>query len=68
MIYLGKKPKKWQTICLYKVVAAEQKISSLFIYKFKIEMDGEAEKKITFREGEMKLAACENAVKDIKAE
>jgi hypothetical protein len=38
------------------------------IYKFKIEMDGEADKKITFREGEMKLTACENAVKDIKAE
>ena len=38
------------------------------IYKFKIEMDGEDDKKITFREGEMKLAACENAVKEIKNE
>lgn len=38
------------------------------IYKFKMEMDGEADKKITFREGEMKLAACENAVKEIKNE
>ena len=38
------------------------------IYKFKMETDGEADKKITFREGEMKLTACENAVKDIKSE
>lgn len=38
------------------------------IYKFKIETDGEADKKITFREGEMKLAPCENAVKEIKSE
>ncbi|MEI7735955.1 MAG: hypothetical protein WCI49_10835 [Ferruginibacter sp.] len=38
------------------------------IYKFKIEIDGEDDKKITFREGEMKLGACENAVKDIKSE
>ena len=38
------------------------------IYKFKIEMDGDADKKITFREGEMKLTACENAVKEIRQE
>ncbi len=38
------------------------------IYKFKIEIDREDDKKITFREGEMKLGACENAVKEIKSE
>jgi len=40
----------------------------LGIYKFKMELDGEVDKKITFREGEMKLMACENAVKEIKQE
>lgn len=39
------------------------------IYKFKIEVDGnDDDKKIIYREGEMKLSACENVVKEIKAE
>lgn len=38
------------------------------IYKFKIEVDGEDDKKVIYREGEMKLLACENIVKEIKAE
>jgi hypothetical protein len=46
--------------CLYELRAG--------IYKFKIEMDGDADKKITFREGEIKLMACENAVKEIRQE
>ncbi|MGB4844823.1 MAG: hypothetical protein WBP16_10190 [Ferruginibacter sp.] len=37
------------------------------IYKYKIEMDGEEEEdRVIYREGEMKLAACENQVKEIK--
>ena len=38
------------------------------IYKFKIEVDGDDDKKIVYREGELKLSACENVVKEIKAE
>ena len=38
------------------------------IYKFKIEVDGDDDKKVIYREGEMKLLACENVVKEIKAE
>ena len=38
------------------------------IYKFKIEVDGDDDKKVIYREGEMKLSACENVVKEIKAE
>lgn len=38
------------------------------IYKFKIEIEGddEEEERIVYREGEMKLAACENTIKEIK--
>lgn len=36
------------------------------IYKFKVEMDSENEVRIVYREGEMKLTACENLVKEIK--
>ncbi len=36
------------------------------IYKLKIETDGEDEKKILFKEGEIKLSACDNTVKEIK--
>lgn len=38
------------------------------IYKFKIEVDGEDDKKVVYREGEMKLSACENTVREIKPE
>jgi hypothetical protein len=38
------------------------------IYKFKIEVDGEDDKKVVYREGEMKLLACENVSKEIKTE
>lgn len=36
------------------------------IYKFKIETEGEDEERVLYREGEMKLAACENFVREIK--
>ena len=36
------------------------------VYKYKIEMDGEEEKRVLYREGEMKLSACENAFQEIK--
>lgn len=36
------------------------------VYKFKIETEGEDEERVLYREGEMKLAACENIVKEIK--
>jgi len=36
------------------------------IYKFKIETDGEEDERIVYREGEMRLKACENKVKDVK--
>ena len=38
------------------------------IYKFKIETDDAQDKRFIFREGELKLTACENAVKEIKPE
>lgn len=38
------------------------------IYKLKIETDGEGDKRILYREGEIKLAACNNAVREIKPE
>lgn len=39
------------------------------IYKFKIEVDSDTgDKKILFREGELKLSACENVIKEIKPE
>ena len=38
------------------------------IYKFKIEVDGDDNKKNVYSEGEMKLSACENGIKEIKAE
>ncbi|MFN8253176.1 MAG: hypothetical protein U0V75_15005 [Ferruginibacter sp.] len=38
------------------------------IYKLKIETDGEGDKKIIFREGEIKINACENTIKEIKQE
>ena len=36
------------------------------IYKYKIEIEDGDENKIVYREGEMKLTACENTVKEIK--
>jgi hypothetical protein len=36
------------------------------IYKVKIEMDGEDEERVLYREGEMKLVACQNVFKEIK--
>ena len=36
------------------------------IYKYTIEMDGEEEKRVLYREGEMKLSACENSFQEIK--
>jgi hypothetical protein len=37
------------------------------IYKFKIEIEGEDdEERINYREGEMKLVACENVFREIK--
>jgi hypothetical protein len=36
------------------------------IYKFKIEMDGEDENRVLYREGEIKLVACQNVFKEIK--
>ncbi|HMK05418.1 MAG TPA: hypothetical protein VK489_14550 [Ferruginibacter sp.] len=36
------------------------------IYKFKIEIDGEDDERIVYREGEMKLNACENIIKEIR--
>jgi hypothetical protein len=37
------------------------------IYKFKIEIEGEDdEERIMYREGEMKLVACENVFREIK--
>ena len=36
------------------------------IYKFKIETDGEDDERVLYREGEMKLAACENLLNEIK--
>jgi hypothetical protein len=36
------------------------------IYKFKIEIDGEEDDRVVYREGEMKLVACENIVREIK--
>jgi hypothetical protein len=36
------------------------------IYKFKMEIDGDDEKRIVYREGEMKLVACENILREIK--
>lgn len=36
------------------------------IYKYTIEMDGEEDKRVLYREGEMKLTACENAFQEIK--
>ena len=44
--------------CLYELKSG--------IYKFKIEIEGEDEKRIVYREGELKLIACENIVKEIK--
>lgn len=38
------------------------------IYKLKIETDDEDGKKILFKEGEIKLIACENTIKEIKPE
>ena len=36
------------------------------IYKFKIEIDNEDDERVVYREGEMKLEACENIIKEIK--
>jgi hypothetical protein len=36
------------------------------IYKFKIQIDGEDDKLIVYREGELKLTACENMIREIK--
>ena len=36
------------------------------IYKFKIEWDGEDDERIIYQEGEMRLNACENIVKEVK--
>jgi hypothetical protein len=37
------------------------------IYKFKIEIEGEDDdERIMYREGEMKLVACENVFREIK--
>ena len=44
--------------CLYELRAG--------IYKFKIEIDGEDDERIVYREGEMKLVACENIIREIK--
>lgn len=44
--------------CLYELKSG--------IYKFKIEIEGEDEKRIVYREGELKLIACENIIKEIK--
>jgi hypothetical protein len=38
------------------------------IYHLKIETDGDEESKILFKEGEIKLTACENTLKEIKPE
>ncbi len=38
------------------------------VYKLKIETDGENDKRILYREGEIKLAACDNTIKEIKPE
>lgn len=38
------------------------------VYRLKIETDGEGDKKVVYREGEIKLNACDNAIKEIKAE
>lgn len=46
--------------CLYELRAG--------IYKLKIETDGEADKKIIFSEGEIKVSACENTLKEIRQE
>ncbi len=43
--------------CLYELVAG--------IYKYKIEIEGEAQK-ILINEGELKLNACEKAIREIK--
>jgi len=44
--------------CLYELKSG--------IYKFKIQIDGEDDKLIVYREGELKLTACENIIKEIK--
>lgn len=36
------------------------------IYKFKIEMDGEDDERVLYREGEIKLVACQNIFREIK--
>lgn len=36
------------------------------IYKFKIEIEGDDDERIVYREGEMKLVACENIIKEIR--
>lgn len=36
------------------------------IYKFKIEIDGDDDDRIVYREGEMKLVACENMIREIR--
>jgi hypothetical protein len=38
------------------------------IYKYKIEYDDEDDKKIIYREGEIKINACDKLVKEIKKE
>lgn len=38
------------------------------IYKYKIEYEDEDDKKIIYREGEMKITACDKLVKEIKKE
>ena len=38
------------------------------IYKLKIETDGEDDKRILFKEGEIKLSPCDNTIKEIKPE
>ncbi len=36
------------------------------IYKFKIEYESEDEKKVVYREGEIKINACDKMVREIK--
>ena len=44
--------------CLYEIKSG--------IYKFKIEIDHEDDERVIYREGEIKLAACENVKKEIR--
>ena len=44
--------------CLYELKSG--------IYKFKIEIDNDDDERAVYREGEMKLVACENVIKEIK--